>query len=69
MPFWEFQLYVKEIERLVKEENKQQEDSFNQYGGREAMKMMKNPEKMMSTAQPAMPKMNMPSTIKMPTYH
>lgn len=73
MPFWEFELYIKEIERLVNEENKQQQDQFNQSGGREAMSMAKDPSKFVANQQksmmPKMPNMNMPSTIKMPSYH
>lgn len=71
LPFWEFELYMKEIERLVKEENRQQEDEYNRSGAKDAMKMAKNPGRMMasaSNAMPKMPSMNMPKTITMPSY-
>ena len=70
MPFWEFELYVREIEKLVKEENRQQEDNFNKSGGKDAMKFAKDPSKMMQSSQNMMPKMPfMPTTVKMPSYH
>lgn len=73
MPFWEFELYMKELERLVDDENKQQQDEFNKSGASNAMNMARNPDKFMASQQknmmPKMPNMNMPSTIKMPTYH
>jgi len=75
MPFWEFELYMKELERLVKEENKQQEDEMHRRGADKAMKMANpnNMSKMMGSTtdsvmskMPNMSKMSMGS-MKMPT--
>lgn len=70
MPFWEFELYVKELEKLVKEENSQSEDQMNKSGARDMMKTMKNggPSKMMENMTPKMPSMSMPKTISMPSF-
>lgn len=70
MPFWEFELYMKELERLIKEENKQNEAQMNQAGVKDAMKMTKpgNIQKMMSSASPKLPNMSMPKSITMPSY-
>lgn len=73
MPYWEFELYIKELERLTKEEKDQQEEEMKKSGAKDAMKMAKPGymQKMMQSSQPKMPKipnMNMPSTISMPSY-
>ena len=72
MAFWEFELFTKELERLVKEENEQQKSELDKSGAKDAMKMTKPGamQKMMSNSMPKMPKIpdfKMPSTIKMPT--
>lgn len=71
MPFWEFELFVKELEKLVKEENKQNEDKMNSAGVKDAMKMAKPGamQKMMSSAMPKMSNMSMPKSISMPSYN
>lgn len=66
MPFWELELYVKELERLIKEENEAQKKEMDKSGIREAKKMT-NPNyfsKMMSSSMPKMPDM---SSFKMPS--
>ena len=71
LPFWEFELYMEEIERLVKEESKRQEEEYNNSGARDAMKMARNPGKMMASINNSMPKapsMNVPK-VTMPSYH
>ena len=66
MPFWELELYVKELERLIKEENEAQKKEMDKSGIREAKKMT-NPNyfsKMMSSSMPKMPDMG---SFKMPS--
>lgn len=68
MPFWEFELYIKSLERLAKEERDQQEDQLKRSGAKDAMNMA-NPgkiQKMMS--QPKMPNISFPKNINMPNY-
>lgn len=74
MAFWEFELFVKEMERLTKEEQDQQKKELDKSGAKEAMKMAKPGymQKMMnqsSNMMPKMPNMNMqmPKVIKMPS--
>ena len=69
MPFWEFELFTKELERLVKEENDQQKSEFDKSGARDAMKMTQPGamQRMMSNSMPKMPDFKMPSTVKMPS--
>lgn len=70
MSFWEFELYIGELEKLVKEENKQNEEQMNNSGARDAMKMAKPGamQNMMSNSMPKMPNMTMPKTITMPSF-
>lgn len=67
MPFWEFEIYVQELEKLVKEENKQNEDQMNKSGAKDMMKMMKsgNMSKMSNNMIPKTPNMSMPKMPKM----
>lgn len=72
MAFWEFELFVKELERLTKEENERQKGELDKSGAKDAMKMTKPGymQKMMKDSMPKMPdmgKFKMPTTIKMPT--
>ena len=74
MAFWEFELFVKEMERLTKEEQEQQKKELDKSGAKDAMKMAKPGymQKMMQSqanAMPKMPNMNMqmPKTIHMPS--
>lgn len=39
MAFWEFELFVKELERLTKEENERQKGELDKSGAKDAMKM------------------------------
>ena len=64
MAFWEFELFVKEMERLTKEEQEQQKKEFDKSGAKDAMKMAKPGymQKMMqnqANMMPKMPNMNM----------
>ena len=74
MAFWEFELFVKEMERLTKEEQDQQKKEFDTSGAQDAMKMAKPGymQKMMQNQANMMPKvpnmnMQMPKVIKMPS--
>lgn len=71
MPFWEFELYLKELERLTKEENDRQKAEYDRSGAKDAMKMTKPGamDKMMSNTMSKMPQMpNMNSKINLPKY-
>ena len=69
MAFWEFELFTKELERLVKDENEQQKGELDKSGAKDAMKMTKPGamQKMLNSSMLKMPEFKMPSTIKMPT--
>lgn len=72
MAFWEFEMFVKELERLTKEENERQKGELDKSGAKDAMKMT-NPnymQRMMKSSMPKMPDVGgikMPTSIKMPT--
>lgn len=70
MPFWEFELYMKELEKLVKEENEQQQSEYEKSGAGEMMNNMRSGKMMkgMNNMKPQMPTMpKMPSmNINMP---
>jgi len=63
MPFWEFEMYVQELEKLVKEENDRQKDEYEKSGVGKAMQMA-DPKNIGKTTQSMMPKMP-----KMPTVN
>lgn len=67
MPFWEFELFIKELENLVKEESKQNEEQMDKSGAKDMMKMVRsgNMSKMTHNATPKMPSMSMPKMPKM----
>lgn len=69
MAFWEFELFTKELERLVKDENEQQKSEMDRSGVNNAMKLTKPGamQSMMKSSMPKMPDFKMPSTIKMPS--
>lgn len=71
MPFWEFEMYLKELERLTKEENDRQKAEYDRSGAKDAMKMTKPGamDKMMSNTMSKMPQMpNMNGKINLPGY-
>lgn len=71
MAFWELELYLKELEKLVKEEKEHQEHEFNKSGAKDAMKMAKpgSIEKMMNSQSAKMPSIpKMPTSFNMPSY-
>lgn len=73
MPAWEYELFVKEINAIVKEENERNKQEMEKAGVKDAQKMA-NPntlKKMQQNATPKMPSLNMPnininSGMKMP---
>lgn len=70
MSFWELEFYLKELEKLVKEENDANKDELEKSGASRAMKMAdpNNMSKMMSST-PKMPDMKMPNiNMKMPSF-
>lgn len=66
MQFWELELYVKELERLTKEEADDQKKEMDKSGIKDAQRMMRPGamDKMMANAMPKMPDM---SNFKMPS--
>ena len=57
MPFWEYEIFIKQINALVKDENDQQKAQMDKYHVDEYMDMArpKNMQKMMSGMQPKTP--------------
>ena len=71
MPFWELELYLKELERIVKEEKEQNEAEMKKSGIDDAKRLAKpgNIEKMMNSQSAKMPSMpKMPTSFNMPSY-
>lgn len=69
MCFWEYELFVKNINDFVKEENDQQKAEMDKYHVNEYMNMAKpgNVNKMISNPTANIPKMpNMNSSMKFP---
>lgn len=68
MPYWEYEMFVDELNRQVKEENDKQEADMKKAGVQDAIKHSnpKNIRNMINQTQPKMPSMpNIPS-IGMP---
>jgi hypothetical protein len=67
MPAWEYELFMKEINAAVKEENDRNKQEMDKAGIDKAQKMS-NPNaiaKMQKSAMPKMPDMKMPSMPKL----
>lgn len=67
MPAWEYELFIKELNNIVKEENDKNQAEMDKAGLNDAKKMS-NPNyisKMQQSAMPKMPSFNVPS-INMP---
>ena len=62
MPMWEYELYLRHINDLVKEENDSQEKEMKKYKVDEHMRMAdpKNIQKMTNPKMPNMSQMKMP---------
>ena len=65
MPVWEFELFMKHLNNLIKEENDNQKNEMDKSGISNMQKNMNNPSKMASNMK--MPSMKMPS-MKMPKF-
>lgn len=63
MGAWEYELFVKEINGIVKEENERNEKEMEKAGVKDAQKMANpnNLRKMQQNSMPKMPSMNMPN--------
>jgi hypothetical protein len=62
MTMWEYEMFMKTLNEVVKEENKKQKDEMEKYDI-DSYKKMANPSnmnKMMNPTMPKMPSMNMP---------
>lgn len=71
MPFWELEYYIKELEKMVAEENEENQNEVNKAGLGKLGQMAdpKNMSKMMSAAAPKLPDIKMPSiNMKMPSF-
>lgn len=59
MPYWEYEIFIKHINELVKDENDKQKGEMDKYHVNEYMNMTRpgNLNKMMENSTPKMPKM------------
>jgi hypothetical protein len=60
MPAWEYELFIKEINDIVKEENERNKQEMDKAGLKNAQKMSdpKNIQRMQQSAMPKMPSVN-----------
>lgn len=65
LPYWEYELWMKELNDLVKEENEEQQDQLDKYHVSDIMSSMSS-GKFMKNMQPETPKM--PAMPKMPSF-
>ena len=56
MPVWEYELFMKSINEMVKEENEKNKQEMDKAGIKDAQKMS-NPNNMRKMQQPSIPKM------------
>lgn len=61
MPMWEYEIFMKTLNEVVKEDNKKQKDEMDKYDIDSYKKMTSssNMSKIMSTSMPKMPSMDM----------
>lgn len=64
MPYWEFELTMKECEKIAEEEKKQQEEKQGEYKPPSMGQYHRQADQMMNKYQNRMP--SIPSTPKMP---
>lgn len=64
MPVWEYELFIQYINDEVKEENDKQQKEMDKYNINDYRKMS-DPSRMQKMSQQQMPKMQMPSTLKL----
>ena len=70
MAVWEYELFTKELNELVKEENERNKQEMDKAGIKDAKKMSdpKNIQRMQSAAIPKMPNINInQGSMKIPT--
>jgi hypothetical protein len=65
MPAWEYELFLKEINALVKEENEKNQEEQGKYNHKD-LKKMSNPNYIKNMNNKAMDNFKMPSMPKMP---
>lgn len=56
MPMWEYEMFLDELNKLVKEENNQQQSEMDKYHVKDYMNAA-NPKNIQKMASPKMPKM------------
>lgn len=68
MPAWEYELFMKELNNAVKEDNKRNEQEMNNSGYKDVQKManMKNIERMQRNMSSTMKTPKMPNGMSMP---
>ena len=66
MPMWEFELYIKQLNELVKEENENQKKEMDKHHIGDYMKMA-NPKNMQRNMDNASDPSKMMSSVKMPS--
>jgi hypothetical protein len=61
MPVWEYEIFMKELNDIIKEENEKQQKEMDKAGIKDAKKMSdpKNIQRMQNSAMPKMPSINM----------
>ena len=64
MHVWEYELFIQYINDEVKEENDKQQKEMDKYNINDYRKMS-DPSRIQKMSQPQMPKMQMPSTLKL----
>lgn len=64
MYYWEFEIYMMQVNDLVKEENDSQKAEMDKYGVSNMMKGMKDGSYMRNMTKGVMPKVPTPSTPK-----
>ena len=70
MPAWEYEIFMKELNKLVKEENDRNKQEMDKSGVSDAQKMAnsKNIRKMQQSSMPKTPSMPSMGSIKMPKF-
>ena len=66
MPYWEFELTLKECEKIAEEDKKRQEDENGQYSPPNMNQYQRQTNQMMRTYQSKLP--SIPSAPKMPKF-
>lgn len=59
MPMWEYEMFITEMNKQVKEENDKQQEEMDKYHTKDYLKNS-NPNKLMKSSQPKIPTMKIP---------